>query len=297
MRYIIASTAVTDEIRFADGRNVEKVAGGAGIYALCGVKLWCDDVMLSTGVGADFDSIYGDWYRKNNLSMEGLLIKDEKTPHTVIQYFEDGEREEIPLYGPDHYKKIETVPEDLEGYFKSAKGIYIFKNSDEKYWKQILKYKKNSPAKVMWEIGSDATFEENYSLVKEIAGQLDIFSINIGESVKLLGKKELTDIIKEYQTWGLPLVFLRRGAEGSVMITPEEAVYVPSQTGVHVADPTGGGNSSSGAVLYGFCEGFSPEICGVMGSISAAMCISQYGVPEEITEEMRQKAREKARLA
>lgn len=297
MRYIIASTAVTDEIRFADGRNVEKVAGGAGIYALCGVKLWCDDVMLATGVGADFDSIYGDWYRKNNLSMEGLIIKDEKTPHTVIQYFEDGEREEIPLYGPDHYKKIETVPEDLEGYFKSAKGIYIFKNSDEKYWKQILKYKKNSPAKVMWEIGSDATFEENYSLVKGIAGQLDIFSINIGESVKLLGKKELTDIIKEYQTWGLPLVFLRRGAEGSVMITPEEAVYVPSQTGVHVADPTGGGNSSSGAVLYGFCEGFSPEICGVMGSISAAMCISQYGVPEEITEEMRQKAREKTGLA
>ena len=81
------------------------------------------------------------------------------------------------------------------------------------------------------------------------------------------------------------------------MITPEEAVYVPSQTGVHVADPTGGGNSSSGAVLYGFCEGFSPEICGVMGSISAAMCISQYGVPEEITEEMRQKAREKTGLA
>ncbi|WP_373214480.1 carbohydrate kinase family protein [Ruminococcus sp. 5_1_39BFAA] len=297
MRYIIASTAVTDEIRFADGRNVEKVAGGAGIYALCGVKLWCDDVMLATGVGADFDSIYGDWYRKNNLSMEGLIIKDEKTPHTVIQYFEDGEREEIPLYGPDHYKKIETVPEDLEGYFKSAKGIYIFKNSDEKYWKQILKYKKNSPAKVMWEIGSDATFEENYSLVKGIAGQLDIFSINIGESVKLLGKKELTDIIKEYQTWGLPLVFLRRGAEGSVMITPEEAVYVPSQTGVHVADPTGGGNSSSGAVLYGFCEGFSPEICGIMGSISAAMCISQYGVPEEITEEMRENAREKTGLA
>lgn len=297
MRYIIASTAVTDEIRFADGRNVEKVAGGAGIYALCGVKLWCDDVMLATGVGADFDSIYGDWYRKNNLSMEGLIIKDEKTPHTVIQYFEDGEREEIPLYGPDHYKKIETVPEDLEGYFKSAKGIYIFKNSDEKYWKQILKYKKNSPAKVMWEIGRDATFEENYSLVKGIAGQLDIFSINIGESVKLLGKKELTDIIKEYQTWGLPLVFLRRGAEGSVMITPEEAVYVPSQTGVHVADPTGGGNSSSGAVLYGFCEGFSPEICGIMGSISAAMCISQYGVPEEITEEMRENAREKTGLA
>ena len=54
MKYIVASTAVTDEIHFADGKRVETVAGGAGVYALCGIKLWSDDVMLVTGVGADF---------------------------------------------------------------------------------------------------------------------------------------------------------------------------------------------------------------------------------------------------
>ena len=50
MKYIIASTAVTDEIHFVDGKRTEIVAGGAGVYALCGVKLWSDDVMLVTGV-------------------------------------------------------------------------------------------------------------------------------------------------------------------------------------------------------------------------------------------------------
>ena len=59
MKYIIASTAVTDEIHFADGRKTETVAGGAGVYALCGVKLWSDDVMLVTGGGTDFSGIYG----------------------------------------------------------------------------------------------------------------------------------------------------------------------------------------------------------------------------------------------
>lgn len=49
MKYIIASTAVTDEIHFVDGKRTEIVAGGAGVYALCGVKLWSDDVMLVTG--------------------------------------------------------------------------------------------------------------------------------------------------------------------------------------------------------------------------------------------------------
>lgn len=290
MKYIIASTAVTDEIHFADGKRVEKVAGGAGIYALCGVKLWCDDVMIATGVGTDFQGIYGKWYEENHISMEGLIIKDEKTPHTVINYFEDGEREEIPLYGADHYKKIETVPEDLKPYFESAKGIYIFKNSNPEYWKKIIEYKKNSSAKVMWEIGSDATYPENYQNVKEIAKHMDVFSINLTESRNMMGKDDLEEIIKEYQSFDIPLVFLRRGAAGAVMITSEEVTYVPSQKNVDVVDPTGGGNSSSGAVLYGFCEGFSPEKCGIMGSISAAMCLGQYGVPEKITEEMRQEA-------
>ena len=73
MKYIIASTAVTDEIHFVDGKRTEIVAGGAGVYALCGVKLWSDDVMLVTGVGTDFSGIYGEWYKNNNISMDGLI--------------------------------------------------------------------------------------------------------------------------------------------------------------------------------------------------------------------------------
>lgn len=33
-------------------------------------------------------------------------------------------------------------------------------------------------------------------------------------------------------------------------------------------------------MVYGFCEGYSDLECGLMGSISAAMCIRQYGPPE-----------------
>lgn len=222
--------------------------------------------------------------------MDGLIEKDDKTPHTVIQYFEDGEREETPRYGAEHYKKIETVPEDLKPYFASAKGIYIFKNSDPFFWRKIIKYKEDSDSKVMWEIGCDATYPENYENIKKIAKHIDIFSINLTESKHMMGTEDIEEIIKEYQSFQIPLVFLRRGADGAIMITPDEAIIVPSQKNIKVVDPTGGGNSSSGAVLYGFCEGYSPLICGKMGSISAAMCISQYGVPDRITSEMRLEA-------
>lgn len=293
MKYVFASVAVTDEIRFADGEHLPRIAGGAGIYALCGAKLWDDDVVLATGVGADYDGIYGEWYRKNQLSMEGLIVKDEKTPHTVIQYFEDGEREETPLYGLEHFNRIEIQPEELAPYFGKAKGIYIFKNSNETFWKKIIEYKKDSDSKVMWEIACDATYPENKQAVKKIASYVDILSINLTESKALLGLDELDKIIQEFQSWNLPLVFLRRGSLGSIMITPEQAIAAPAEKNANIVDPTGGGNSSSGAVLCGFCEGQDLETCARMGNLSAVMCLSQYGVPDVISEEMQKEARKR----
>ena len=127
MDYIIASTVVTDEIRFADKKTVEKKAGGAGIYALCGIRLWCDSVMPVTGVGKDYAEMFGEWYKKNHISMDGLIQKDEKTPYNVIQYFEDGERSETALYGADHYRKIEVTPKELEPYFRRQRGSIFLK--------------------------------------------------------------------------------------------------------------------------------------------------------------------------
>lgn len=290
MKYVIASTAVTDEIWFADGKTVEKVAGGAGIYALCGVKLWSDEILLVTGVGEDYKESYDKWYKDNHISMDGLVAKDKKTPKTLIQYFSNGEREETPLYGEEHYKKNELTPEELAPRFITAKGIYIFKNSDREYWRKIIDLKKNSQAIVMWEIACDATFLENLPDVKRIAQNLEILSINLTEAKNLLGIDDLEDIVREFKTWKLKLVYLRRGSEGSIMITPSQTVQVPAENNVNVVDPTGGGNSSSGAVLYGYCEGVDLKTCGKMGSISAAMCISQYGVPPKISLEMREEA-------
>ena len=104
-------------------------------------------------------------------------------------------------------KKIETVPEDLKPYFASAKGIYIFKNSDPFFWRKIIKYKEDSDSKVMWEIGCDATYPENYENIKKIAKHIDIFSINLTESKHMMGTEDIEEIIKEYQSFQIPLVF------------------------------------------------------------------------------------------
>ena len=276
MKYVVVSAVVTDEIHFPDG-NVKIAPGGAGFYALCGLRLWSDQVVAVTGIGEDYEKLHGEWYRRNHISMEGFRIKDARSPYTIVEYFPDGERIETPALGLEHFRSLETTGEEVVPYLDSAEGN-----------------KKDSSCKIMWEIAADAAQKENLETVRKIAGQLHAFSINMTEAKSLFGTSDREQIIEELRSWGLELIFLRQGAKGAVMITADEVVEVLSQPDVQVVDATGGGNSSTGAVLCGLVEGRSPEICGRMGSISAAMCISQYGVPEEITEEMRKEAWEKA---
>lgn len=293
MKYAVISATVTDEIQFVDNSRIV-VPGGAGIYALAGIKLWDDDVLIVTGIGEDYDELHGKWYRDNNLSMAGLKIKDKKSPYTVIEYFEDGEREETPKYGIEHFCKLETTAQEIKPVMEQAEGIYIFKNTDMNFWGDVLKFKKESKAKVMWEIAADATCYENLHVVEKIAKQMDAVSLNMTEAKNLFCTEEPQTIISNLQSWNVELIFLRRGAKGATMITPTEIVEVPSQPDVNVVDPTGGGNSSTGGVLCGLVEGYSSKVCGIMGSISAAMCISQHGVPEKITLAMREEAKRKA---
>lgn len=285
MKYGVISAVVTDEIHFADG-SVKVVPGGAGIYALCGIKLWQDDVEIITGIGEEYLEMHGGWYERNHLTTEGLKVKDPKTPYTVIQYYGDGERDETPRYGLEHFRKMETTSEELAPYFEKMDGIYIFKNSNEEFWTAVLAAK-NETCKIMWEIAADAAEPEKLVNIKKIAAQVNAFSLNITEAENLFGTADKKKIISELQSWGIELIFLRQGSEGAVMITRESVVEVPSQPDVQVIDSTGGGNSSTGAVLCGLVEGYDAETCGVMGSVAAAMCISQYGVPKEITSEMR----------
>lgn len=289
MEYITVSTAVMDDMTLADGTYMGKLLGGAGIYALCGVKLWTDQVLLVTGAGKDLCDRHKSWFEKNQLSMEGITIKSEYSPISILHYQENGERTEAPLYGPEHYQLMEALPQEIEPHCRDAKGVYIFKGTDPGYWKEILKLKEKYGFCILWELNGEYARPEYESDIRCIAKSIDVFSINTGEAQRLFGCEE-AEAVTELQSLGLPLVYYRRGSKRAYVITPGKIQAVPGVQNLVVADPTGGGNSSSAGVLYGYCEGLGPRECGILGSISAAACITQYSVPEHIDGTLRRNA-------
>ena len=290
MKYIVQSTAVWDTIFLPGMWKPIEAPGGAGFYAMVGMKVWEDDVGLVTGVGEDYLLHFQEWYRNNALSTQGMLPKDPHSPRTVIRYALDGERTEEPVYGQEHYRKIGAVPEEIEPFCVNADGMYVFKSAEAVYWEKLFALKEKYGFKLMWEISADAAYADQFEHVKSIAEKTDIFSINATEARSLLQVETIVEAVQQFQQWTAPVIYLRLGSHGVRLIQGDRSIYVPSVPNISVKDTTGGGNSSSGGALIGFCRGCSLEEIGAMGNVSASFCIEQWGVPDLIDTALREEA-------
>lgn len=133
--------------------------------------------------------------------MDGLFVKDKHTAVSCVTYLEDGEREETPLYGSEHYLRLEATPEEFEPFVKDAKGVYIFKDTNAAYWQKTLALKKKYGFCLEWEINASAATGENCEMVQKIASQCDIFSLNKREAFALLDVDQLDQAIEILSKW------------------------------------------------------------------------------------------------
>ncbi|MEP6296385.1 MAG: adenosine kinase [Ilumatobacter sp.] len=73
------------------------------------------------------------------------------------------------------------------------------------------------------------------------------------------------------------LAAITRGANGCVIVTPEELIPVPAVQVVKVVDTTGAGDLFAAGFMYGRTHGADLAECGRLGSIAAAEVISHVG--------------------
>ena len=278
--YIIASTIVTDDIWLPGHIHAGRFLGGAGIYALSGLSLWCGDVLLVTGRGTDFAGQCADWFHRNHCSERGLLPREEPTPVTVVQYDSKGRRTDQPLYGWEHYRKMEASASEIAAAIDgNTKGVYVFQEIPPGYWEELLSAKSNYHFALEWEVNETALRPSKKSNVRKIAERCDILSLNLAEACILLDETRSEPVVAKLLSWDIPLIYLRLGEKGAVILQNGTSVWIPSIP-VSAVDPTGAGNASSAAVLYGCCQGFDALRCGLLGNLSAGECIRQYGPPE-----------------
>lgn len=284
MKYIIGSSVETDEIHLPDGRVMTNMPGGAGFYALAGLKVWSDDVVITGGIGPGYMARHRDWYEQNGVCADGLVVRFDVTPTTVITYFPDGDRTDVPNVGLDVFRQLDPTPAEIERFCGAdTRGVYLFKHLDRTFLDAMVAMKHKYGFSLMWEISEDAAVPENLEAIKRYLPEIDVFSINKKEACQLYANPDAEAVadllLQNAPNW----VFYRQGARGAYMLADGKKHFCPSVQNAVVEDPTGGGNSSSAAVLYAYCEGVPPQRAGVMGSVAAARIIAQYGPPMTYT--------------
>lgn len=274
----VLSHLVIDEVQHR-GSPVRIQIGGAGAYAAVGSSLvsGAGRTLLVSGVGSQDRMQVSQWCRERDIVTTGLFDVGDHSPRTLIDYRSEDDRTETPHHGPEHFESHTPFPKHLPVEPSSLGGCYFFHDTDPQYWRAVTELRGATSALMLWEISARACQPECWNAVVGCAGLVDVWSINLSEARALTGEFEADPVLARLAEV-CSTVLLRLGARGSLIAHHGQVWAVPAvPTGL--VDPTGGGNTCSGALLAALVDGVPLPRAGALASAAAARTISAAGPP------------------
>ena len=285
--YIAFGNVMLDTIVTADGYTTgREYIGGPATFAYSGIRLWTDSVMQSSRVGEDYHTLFDPWIAKNKVITEGFEVVVEHCNHSYLAYNEDGTYrgvEEVKRHRSDwiqDFGYMKTSPEQIDRWTSggNVKGIYIALNCELVWWRRLKEIKARNGFKMVWEIEAPSAYYEYMDAVLYALESVEVFSLNIQEARTLFNIETEEEAIRELQRLPVDVTIFRVGARGLYSVTKDEVFYLPPAPSDRVVDPTGCGNTSTGASIYAYCEGDDPLMIGIKANVAAAQNVRQFGI-------------------
>ena len=282
MRYACLGTQIVNEIHFADGSEKTGIMGGT-VFALAGLQQYCADSILFADRGSDWEQYFGKWFRDNGISEAGLDPIVQRQTFSELHYLPTGEWKEDMFFGPADRaaENLRLTEQMLSAVTGETRGIYLYESIyNDAFWKLVAeKLPGSGPKRILELITAECVAENLKPFREKILPLVDIYSLNRTEAYPFFGVSTEQEAVEQIIKLGKPCYF-RCGKRGAYMIMDGRAVFVPSFTvrrPEDEIDPTGCGNCSTAAALYGFAEGYGAEETGAIASLAAAYNVMQYG--------------------
>ncbi len=297
-KYLSAGNIMSDRIETKANGLSEPHIGGPSLFALAGIRLFTESCRLVCAAGEDYIDTYGAWLTDNGISHKDVLVELEHCNQLILNYENNpkGSFDYRILFGQSHLGYLKTRPSQIaDAIDEDTKGIYMAQDTDKIFWEKIAKIKKDHPLTFMWEIEAairERTMEQWRYEIDRTLDIVDLFSLNHKEAAFIFGKdpEDEEGMINELMKLPVDMTLFRVGKKGSYCVTKTEAAFCPSIDITTSFDPTGCGNCSTGASLYGFVEGYSPKEIAAIANIAAGFNVQQYGPYPKFTEADTKKA-------
>lgn len=295
-RYVCSGNIMSDQVQQPDGSLGEPHIGGPALFSYAGVKLYDDNCIILSGVGSDFNELYGEWCKNNGVDQSQLWRMVEKTHRFILKYNpEDGTYDAVNMLPLRQAERNMGLCEPTGHRFGLAcdnKSVLYYTHDTFNWasWENIFAAKKEKNFQFMWEIHAASAVPSQVSRIEEVFKHVEMFSINYPEMRQMLGNISEKEAIAYLQQKFGKFCILRVGKRGMYTIWQNKSAFIPSIDSEKAVDATGCGNCSTGAAMYGWCETQDYIMAGIMGNIAAGYNVRQYGPYPKFTQVERQEA-------
>jgi sugar/nucleoside kinase (ribokinase family) len=255
------------------------VSGGSGNIAVGLSSL----SVKSAFVGKAGDDFFGKLY-KQDLKNEGVVPKiffDKDFPTgLLIAFVENGkERSFLVFRGANDHLSIGEI-EEVASLIKRSKYVYfsgysLVNDPQRSAILRAIEIARKFKAKIVFDPGACNLVNSKQKLFAELLDICDIFSPNQDEAKAITNTTNIEDAITKLRN-RVPLVALRCGGNGCILISKKNIVKVPSFK-VKCLDPTGAGDAFAAALIYGLTAELSLESIGRLANWFAAKLVTQIG--------------------
>lgn len=237
------------------------------------------DVGVLGAVGEDgFGDFIVSRLDAHGIDTRGVCRKTEaNTSATMAMVDPDGERRFLHYLGANAKFSEADVRFDVieEAKVLHIAGALVLPGIDGEPTGRILKKAKEMGLTTSYDTVWDATGQW-MKLVEPSLPYVDVMLPSLAEARMVTGKERPEDVAKVFRDYGVKIVGLKMGAEGSYVLSDEGELYIPSFI-VESIDATGAGDAYVAGFLTGLVRGWDLEKTARFANAVGALCVTAIG--------------------
>jgi sugar/nucleoside kinase (ribokinase family) len=258
--------------------------GGPPTYvSLAAAKLGVKVSVISK-VGEDFSNTYIKWLKNNKIDLSRLKrVKNASTTQFVIKY-QKGWKRKLQLKARAPTISADDLPDSLQ-----TRAVHVAPIANELSEELVTKLRRVTKILSLDPQGFVRDFDRKGNTgLKQWKGQsvleqVDVYKSSLNEIEAVTGTTNLQLATRRIGDYGVKIIIVTRGMHGSTMFFDNTLYNIPACASKIVSDPTGAGDSFSGAFLAEYVREKDPLWCACVGSASASFVVEGVG-PERFGE-------------
>lgn len=278
MSLLVVGTVAFDILETPFGKT-GKIIGGAATYASLAASFFKNDIRLVSVIGDDFPEEGLDHFRKREIGLEGLQIKQgQKSFFWHGKYHLDmNSRETLDTQLNVLADFDPVVP---EAYRDSE--YLLLGNLMPSLQRKVLEQMNRRPKLVVMDTMNfwmETAWDELLQTIKLV----DVLTINDEEARQLSGEYSLVKAARKILTMGPKYLIIKKGENGALLFYGNRVFFAPALPLEEVFDPTGAGDSFAGGFIGHISSTGDISFDGmkrgiIYGSAIASFCVEKFGV-------------------